>query len=151
MPSSYASLYFHIIWSTKGRSPLIQHEWKDRLYAYIGGILRSEGLKLIKAGGVEDHIHIVCSLNRDSVIKDVVRIIKTNSSKWIREEFSPNFHWQGGYAVFSVSYSALPDVERYLDGQVEHHKKVSFEEEMRAIFAKCGIEVDDRFFEKLQP
>ena len=148
MPSSYASLYYHFIWSTKNRQPLIQSEWKDELYGYIGGIVRNEGNKLLAAGGIDDHIHLLCSLGRDSTIKDVARTIKTNSSKWLRDGHSPLFHWQDGYAAFSVSYSALSSVDRYIQNQEEHHKELTFEEEMRAIFKKCGMEFDERFFEK---
>jgi putative transposase len=147
MPSSYAALYYHLIWSTKLRKPLIQSEWKDRLYGYLGGILREQGNILLVAGGVDDHIHLLCSLQRDSTIMDVVRTFKTNSSRWIRESSSPDFRWQDGYAAFTVSHQALAAVEQYIRNQKEHHKKKSFEEEMREIFRLCGITFDPRFFE----
>jgi putative transposase len=147
MPSSYAALYYHFIWSTKHRAPLIEAEWEDRLYGYIGGILRGQGNVLLVAGGVEDHIHLLCSLGRESTIKDVVQIIKTNSSRWIRDNFNLAFHWQDGYAAFTVSHRLLPDVERYIRNQKEHHRKATFEEEMKEIFKLCGIEVDPRFFQ----
>jgi putative transposase len=147
-PSSYSALYYHLIWSTKYRTPLIQPEWKDDLYAYIGGIVRNEGNKLLKAGGTSDHIHLLCSLGRESTISDILRAIKTNSSKWVRETLAPNFQWQDGYAAFSVSRGAIPDVERYLANQEQHHATISFEDEMRRIFKQCGIEFDERFFEK---
>jgi len=146
MPSSYAALYYHPIWSTRQRSPLIRPEWSDDLYAYIGGIFRNQGNRLLVAGGVADHIHLLCSLQRDSVVMDVVQTIKTNSSKWLREGHSPSFRWQDGYAAFTVSHGALAAVERYIRNQAEHHKKLTFEEEMREIFQRCGIDIDERFF-----
>ena len=148
MPSSYAALYYHLVWSTKHRAPLIQPEWKDRLYAYMGGILRESECKLLVAGGMEDHVHLLCSLGREDSIRDTVQAIKTNSSKWLRSELSPNFHWQDGYGAFTVSPSALVPVEHYIRNQEEHHRKLSFEEEMLAIFKACGIECDMRFFER---
>src|ERR1035441_3721340 len=129
MPSSYAALYYHLVWSTKLRTQFIQPAWKDRLYAYMGGILREQGNKLIVAGGMDDHVHLLCSLGRENSIRDIVQTIKTNSSKWLRSELSPNFRWQDGYAAFTVSPSAIPSVERYIRNQEEHHRKRTFEEE----------------------
>jgi putative transposase len=148
MPSSYAALYYHLVWSTKHRAPLIQPEWRDRLYAYMGGILRERGNKLLIAGGVEDHVHLLCSLGREDSVRDTVQTIKTNSSKWLRSELSHNFHWQDGYGAFTVSPSALAAVERYIRNQAEHHRAHTFEEEIRAISKACGIECDPRFFER---
>jgi putative transposase len=147
VPSSYSALYYHLIWSTKHRHPLIASEWQERLYAYTGGVVRNlPGCKLLVAGGIEDHVHLLCSLSRDSNVQDVVRTIKTNTSKWIREALLPGFHWQDGYAAFTVSYTALASVEHYIRNQREHHRVKTFEEEMREIFKLCGIEVDERFF-----
>ncbi|HEY3875805.1 MAG TPA: IS200/IS605 family transposase [Candidatus Kapabacteria bacterium] len=148
MPSSYAALYYHLVWSTKYREPLIQPEWKDRLYAYIGGILRERECKLLVAGGIEDHVHLLCSLGREDSIRDTVQAMKTNSSKWLRTELRPHFHWQDGYGAFSVSPSAIAPVDGYIRNQEEHHRKLTFEEEMLAIFKACGIECDPRFFER---
>ncbi len=146
MPSSYAALYYHLIWSTKERQPIILPEWEERLYAYIGGILRTEKNKLLLAGGTADHIHLLCSLGREQSIRDVVRTIKTNSSKWIRDSLLANFRWQDGYGAFSVSHTALPSAERYIRNQKAHHRKKTYEEEMREVFKMCAIEFDDRFF-----
>src|SRR5947199_5649837 len=104
MPQSFGALYFHIIYSTKNRLPLITPEIQPRLYEYIGGILSGRKSALRAAGGIADHIHLLVSLSRESCIADTVRDIKSISSAWIHHEF-PNAHdiaSQSCYAAFSA-------------------------------------------------
>ena len=147
MPASYASVYVHLVWSTRYREPLISPVWSSDLYAFIGGILRQRRMKLLAVGGVEDHIHLLCSLDRGIAISDLARAIKANSSHWVRENQVPRFHWQDGYGCFSVSYSNLASVEHYITHQREHHHAQSYEAEMRRFFTACSMEVEDGFFE----
>ena len=81
--STYTNLLFHIIYSTKYRKPVIEPSWQDKLYGYIGGIIRENQGKLLKIGGVEDHVHLLAKLSPTIAISDVLRLIKTNSSKWV--------------------------------------------------------------------
>jgi REP element-mobilizing transposase RayT len=85
MPQSFACLHYHLIFSTKGRAPLQLGDLPSRLYAYFGGIVRSENGSLVAAGGMTDHVHLLVSLGRESSVSDVVRQIKGSSSKWIHE------------------------------------------------------------------
>lgn len=147
MPQSLAGLYCHIIFSTKNRVPDIDPNWQDRLYSYIGGTLRSQQCVLMAAGGVADHVHLLVSLSRTVCVADVVRDIKSSSSRWIHENF-PNrktFAWQSGYGAFSVSYSHLDQVRAYLTKQAEHHRTKTFQEEYREFLAKYQIEYDERY------
>jgi REP element-mobilizing transposase RayT len=92
MPQSFACLHFHLIFSTKGRLPLLVGDLPDRLYAYIGGILRSEKGALVAAGGMSDHVHLLVSLSREASIADTVRQINGSSSKWIHDSIP---EWRG--------------------------------------------------------
>src|SRR5438876_3733409 len=119
MPQSFSSLHFHVIFSIKGRIPLLRAELTPRLYEYFGGILRTKNAVLVAAGGMPDHVHLLCNLGRDLAVADAVRLLKSNSSKWLHETY-PDLHtfaWQAGYAVFSVSYSNLGEVRRYIGDQ----------------------------------
>jgi REP element-mobilizing transposase RayT len=101
------------------------------LYAYIGGILRSENGKLVAAGGMPDHVHLLISLNRDSSMSAVLRQIKGSSSKWIHETIPElrAFAWQAGYAAFAVSYSHIESVKNYIATQADHHRTATFQED----------------------
>jgi putative transposase len=147
MPQSFASLHVHIIFSTKNREPFISPEIETRLYEYIGGILRAEAASLIAAGGMPDHVHLLVSLTRDHSLAGVTRLIKANSSKWIHETFPQkrSFAWQVGYGAFSVSYSNIEGVKRYIAGQSEHHRKKTFQEEFVEFLERHEIKYDLRY------
>ena len=145
--STFTNLLFHIIYSTKYRKPTIRMEWQDDLYGYIGGIVRDQKGTLLRIGGVEDHVHLLVKLSPTIAISDVLRKIKSNSSKWINErpDVTRKFEWQSGYAAFSVSESQMPSVSEYIANQAEHHRKKTFEEEFLAILRKHNIEFDMRY------
>jgi REP element-mobilizing transposase RayT len=147
MPQSFGALYFHLIFSTKNRLPLISPDIQPRLYEYIGGILSHRKCALRAAGGIADHIHLLVSLNRDNCISDTLRDIKSLSSAWIHDTFprSHDFAWQAGYAAFTVSYSNLDSVRAYLAGQAEHHRIKTFQEEYIEFLQRHDIEYDERY------
>ena len=147
MPQSLASLNFHFVFSTKNRQPLIDTEIQARLYEYIGGILRAEKSVLLAAGGMPDHVHLLVSLSRELSIADTLRVVKANCSKWIHETFPDrqNFGWQAGYGAFSVSFSNLPEVKKYIAGQAEHHRIRTFQEEFREFLRRHEIDWDERY------
>src|SRR5262245_59194548 len=118
MPQSHAALYFHVIFSTKNREPFIDEVIREKLYGYMGGIVRERKCVLLAAGGIPDHVHLLVSLSREWAIADMVRDIKSISSGWIHETFARHhFAWQAGYGAFSVSASALDWVKKYLANQ----------------------------------
>jgi putative transposase len=147
MPQSFGSLYFHLIFSTRNRIPLISDEMQPRLFEYLGGILRNQKGQLMAAGGIEDHIHLLVSLSRQASIADTLRDLKSNSSGWIHDAFADrrSFAWQTGYGAFSVSYSALDSVRFYLANQKAHHQKQTFQDEFRAILKLHALEYDERY------
>ena len=145
--STFTNLLFHIVYSTKYRTASIRPDWRDELFGYIGGIVREQKGTLVKIGGVEDHVHLLAKLSPTIAISDVLRTIKSNSSKWINErsDVDRKFVWQSGYAAFSVSESRAPIVSAYIAKQAEHHRTKTFEEEFIEILKKHKVEYDPRY------
>jgi REP element-mobilizing transposase RayT len=136
-----------LIFSTKQRAPLITADLGPRLYDYIGGIIRGQDGCLLAAGGMPDHIHLLARLSKEMSVSEALRLIKANSSKWVHETFSGQqaFAWQTGYAAFGVSYSGLESVKHYIASQAEHHRTVSFQDELRTFLRRHQIEFDERY------
>ncbi|HVU26937.1 MAG TPA: IS200/IS605 family transposase [Verrucomicrobiae bacterium] len=144
---SYVSAYFHCVFSTKERRPFITPELHERLYPFLGGIARQNKMTALEIGGVADHVHLLLSLPATVPVSKAMQLIKGGSSKWIHETF-PNqrlFSWQEEYGAFSVSVSQLDKTIAYIRGQVEHHRKVTFEEEFLTLLKKHGVEYDERY------
>jgi REP element-mobilizing transposase RayT len=147
VPQSLACLNVHIVFSTKGRMPLIGPDWSDRLYGYLGGTIQESRSVLLCAGGMPDHVHLLVSMGREPGVAELVRLMKSNSSKWVHETFPglDSFAWQAGYGAFSVSYSQVGRVKQYIQDQAEHHRTTSFQDEYRALLRRHGIEWDERY------
>ncbi|HUT92953.1 MAG TPA: IS200/IS605 family transposase [Thermoguttaceae bacterium] len=147
MPQSFICLNCHMVFSTKNRVPLINADLTPRLYGYLGGIVDGMGGKLVAAGGMPDHVHLIVSLGKTMSTADTVRTIKSNSSGWIHETFAKmdRFAWQTGYGAFAVSYSDLDRVKKYIADQEEHHRARTFREEFLALLERHSIEYDERY------
>src|SRR5262245_21754443 len=147
MPQSFACLHYHLVFSTKHRAALITAELQPRLYGYLGGILRANDGCLLAVGGVADHIHLLARLSREVSVAETLRLLKSNSSKWVHETFPLHsaFAWQNGYGAFTVSYSQLELVKAYIANQEEHHRGMSFRDEFRALLRKHDIEFDEQY------
>jgi putative transposase len=147
MPGTHSQLLLHVVTSTKGRAPWISPPVAERLYPYIGGIVRAEKGVLYEIGGVEDHIHLYLRWRTDAAISNLMRTVKSRSSKWMHEAFPelPAFAWQEGYSVFSVSKSQENAVKRYIQGQAEHHQKEDFKSELLRILRAHGVEFDEKY------
>jgi REP element-mobilizing transposase RayT len=146
MSHTYANLLTHVIFSTKDREPLITPTLHDDLLAYLGGIVRELGGALRAANARPDHVHLLCSLPATAATADALRVVKTNSSRWVhRSQNYPGFDWQTGYGAFSVSHSLAPAVVRCIRDQEKHHRRVTFQEEFIAFLKKNGIAYDERY------
>lgn len=147
MPSTHSNLLMHVIYSTKNRYKLIQDDWRDELFAYIGGTVTEHKAVLLQAGGIEDHIHLLIRAHPSYAIADTVRLIKANSSRWINDQrkITAKFEWQKGYGVFSVSQSGRSDLTNYIQYQREHHQKQSFEKEYLQILRLHEIIFNERY------
>lgn len=147
MAHSFANLLTHVIFSTKGRAALIDVEIADRMFAYMGGIVREVNGVALMINGVADHVHILMKTPAMLSIADAMRLIKTNSSRWVHETWPTRraFAWQTGYAAFSVCLSNVAEVQRYIAEQPEHHQKRTFLQELVAFLEKHGIPYDERY------
>ncbi|TAN49335.1 MAG: IS200/IS605 family transposase [Methylococcaceae bacterium] len=141
MASTYLSLHYHIVFGTKNRAPMIDAEWRPRLYDYLGGIIRKLGGFSECIGGIEDHVHLLVSLKATHSLADLVRELKKASSVWVHDALGEKqFAWQEGYAAFTVSASMLDTVQKYITHQEQHHRVKSCREELVEILEKSGVD-----------
>lgn len=147
MATTHSNLLFHIVFSTKYRRATIQNEQETRLYEFIGGLIRKKSGVLLEIGGMPDHVHVLAKLSPTLAISDVLRHVKSNSSHWFDGTFpSPRgFAWQRGFGAFSVSASNLDQVRHYIQNQEEHHRRLSFKDEYRALLVRHGIEFEEQY------
>ena len=149
MPQSFTSLKCHIIFKTRGRKRAPDSQALRRLRRSLQKILEGQRCHAVEMGGEDDHLHLLVGLHPSVSVANVVRSLKSSSSGWIGRNFGqlkfPG--WQKGYAAFSVSPSQIEGVRSYIQNQREHHRKMSFEEEVRRLMKKIGVEIRDDFFE----
>jgi putative transposase len=145
MPHTFTSLLTHVVFSTKDRAPLIKAEFRSHLHAYLGGIVREMQGTAFNINDTADHVHLLIALPTTIALSDVMRVLKTNSSRWVNEEKRTPFAWQAGYGAFSVSRSNARAVAEYIARQEEHHRRISFREEFIAFLRKHEIEFDERY------
>jgi REP element-mobilizing transposase RayT len=141
MSHTHAANFVHCVFSTKGRRDLIPAELQERLYAYLTGIADNLGFKILAAGGISNHVHLLIRLPPALSLAEAMQKLKANSSRWLGEN-GVQFEWQKGYGAFSVSPSLLKTVQEYIRNQPEHHRTRSFEEEFRALLERSGIAYD---------
>ena len=146
---SFVSCLIHCVWATKERRPVIQADLQQRLWPYLGGIARENKMKALVVGGVEDHVHILLAIPSPLSVAKAIQLLKGNSSKWIHETFNEHrdFEWQDGYGAFSIGVSGVGDTTKYIEGQAEHHRKMTFREELETFLRKHGMEYVDRDLE----
>ena len=146
MGHTFSKLLYHCVFSTRERRPLITDDISERLLSYIAGILRNHNGHLIKGGGTADHVHLLMELDASTPVADAMRLVKANTTKWIHETFPEHaaFAWQTGYAAFTVSLSAVPQVTSYIENQKEHHRLTSFDDELLAFARRHGLEEKQR-------
>lgn len=150
MAGTFTKIYYHLVFSTKDRTPLLVKDQKTDVYKYICGIIKSEGGFVYAIGGTGDHIHILCALTPKKSLSEMLQRIKGHSSKWINLQFGNNqkFKWQSGYGVFTVSHSQVEAVKEYVQNQETHHKKMTFKEEFELLLKKHEVEFKEEFIWK---
>lgn len=147
MANTYSQLYVQIVFAVKGRQNLISKNNKDEIYKYITGIITNHKQKLIVINGMPDHIHILVGIKPDMSLSDLVRDIKSNSSKFINEQkwINGKFEWQTGFGAFSYGHSQLANVIKYIENQEEHHKTKTFREEYIAFLKLFNIDFKNEY------
>jgi len=147
MAQSLARNLIHLIYSTKNREPCLTAALRPKLFAYQAGILRECESPAIVIGGNSDHVHTLFTLSKNHTLCKVIEEVKKGSSKWMKAqggEFA-GFYWQNGYGAFSVSESHVTRVRRYIEEQVEHHRKITFQDEFRLFLKRYEVEYDERY------
>jgi REP element-mobilizing transposase RayT len=142
---SFTSCLIHCVWSTKDREPLLNHQLRDRLWPYLGGIAKQNKMKALAIGGAGDHVHILISLPSTLSVAKALQLLKGNSSKWVRQTFPElrSFAWQEGYGAFSIGVSGLDATVSYIRNQATHHRTRSLREEFVTMLRKHGLAYEE--------
>ena len=145
--STHTAISYHIVFSTKDRTPALRQDRRADLFRYISGIVKNRHGHLYRINGVEDHVHILTGLHPTVSLADFVKDIKTGSSHWIKENsiFKYFLNWQEGYGAFTCSKREIAGLIEYIKEQEQHHRKVKFEEEYRKLLLEAGVEFDERY------
>lgn len=146
--STYTQILYHIIYSTKNRRPALDKTRRKDLYKYIWGIIKNKKCHLYQIGGVEDHLHIVTHMHPLISLSSLVKDIKLASSDFIKSNkiFTAFDGWQKGYAAFTNSIECKEKLIHYVQNQEEHHRKVSFQEELKLLLEEHKIKFDEKIF-----
>jgi len=149
MPETFTCLHYHLVFTTKNRVRSITPAINSRLHEYLGGVVRSANGIPIQIGGTDDHVHLLVTLHQNIALADFMRELKAASSGWVNAAFADvgEFRWQRGYGAFTVSHSSVDSVKEYIANQEEHHRKMLFTEELRALLTRHEIEFDERYLE----
>lgn len=147
MSQSLAKIYVHAVFSTKHREPALHDVWRDELFVVLGGAANNLGCQSLLVGGVADHVHLLFQLGRTITLADAVGKIQSTSSLWVNQTrgLPEAFHWQSGYAAFSVGQAQVADLREYIRRQPEHHQKQSFQDEVRAWLKRYEEGWDERY------
>jgi putative transposase len=147
MSQSLVKNLVHLVYSTKHREPLIPKEHRNSLFSYQAGIFKEWQSPALAIGGVADHVHALFALSKNHPLKKLVEEVKKGSSKWMKSDGPriQQFSWQAGYAAFSVSQSSVETVQQYIAEQEEHHRKMTFQDELRTLFNRHGIAFDEQY------
>ena len=142
MAHSHVSCLVHVIFSTGQRRPMIREDVEQDLHRYLGGIARQNGISALAIGGAKDHVHLLLSLPATVSVAKAVQLLKSGSSKWVHETFPQmsSFAWQEGYGAFSIGVSQRETTLRYIKTQADHHRRISFADELKKFLAVHGIE-----------
>ncbi|MBQ7022284.1 MAG: IS200/IS605 family transposase [Akkermansia sp.] len=146
MGNSYINVNIHIIFHIKSTGSIMREEDLPEIFRYIGGLIRELSGYAYQVGGRPDHIHILTSLPVTITLSDLVRAIKSNTSRWLKT-LHPCYRtvsWQEGYGAFSVSASNKQAVIDYISNQKEHHNKLSTQEEFMVFLKKHGLQLNPR-------
>jgi len=144
MGQSLHQVYGHLVFSTKDRRDLINADIEPDLYKYICGIIQNYDGRVLGINGMPDHVHIIFRASKSIADKDFIMQVKGSSSKWMSDKIQ-GFKWQSGYGWFSVSAKDLDKALSYVNNQKEHHKRVSFQDELRKILTRYNIPYDEKY------
>lgn len=147
MGNTFAMLHCHVVFGTKRRERWLRADIEERVWSYLGGIARAQGVHPVEVGGIEDHLHVLIGLPTTMAVSKAVQLLKGGSSIWLRRTFREfdAFQWQDGYGAFAVSKSLVPAVAEYVRNQREHHRSRTFQEEYLELLRQHEVIFDERY------
>jgi REP element-mobilizing transposase RayT len=145
MSHTYSNHLYHIVFSTKERIALIRNEYKPELHAYISTLIEEKGGRVLIINSIPDHVHILIVLPPDVSVSDLMKFVKANSSRWMKQRFGKPFAWQKGFGSFTVSRSGIDAVLKYIRDQEIHHRKMDYRDEFVSMLEKNHVEFDEEF------
>lgn len=147
MPNTFTQLHIQFVFAVKYRAALIQPAWQIKLHQYITGIVQHNQHKMLQVNSMPDHIHILIGLRPVQAVSALVQNIKTETSKWIKDNnfCTAPFAWQEGYGAFSYSKSHVPAVIQYIQSQQERHSKQTFLDEYRKLLQAFEIPYEEKY------
>lgn len=150
MAGTYTQIHIHFVFAVDGRRCLVREHFREELEKYITGIVQKRNHKLLAIYCMPDHAHIFVGKRPTQSESDLMRDIKSNSSKFINEMgwVKGRFEWQDGYGAFSHSKSLVKKVINYILNQPEHHRKKTFKEEYLEMLKVYEIEFDEKYLFK---
>ena len=146
--ASHQQLLYHVIFSTKERRPLLQDDdFRESVWSYMAGVVNRLGGHAVRIGGHYDHAHLLVRIPAKLAVADFVGKAKANTSKYINEQRQATlkFHWQDGYGAFTVSRTMVDPLIRYIDSQIAHHQKWSFQDEFLQMLAEHGVDFNPKY------
>ena len=148
MSQSLSRILVHIIFSTKNRFAfLIDKNNQLQMHAYLASVFNENNYRAIVVGGTGDHVHILCLLDRNHAISEIVKKAKVNSSSWAKTlgGICRKFAWQSGYGAFSIHQSQIESARGYIQRQEEHHRWKTFQEEYLDFLHEYRVPYDERY------
>ncbi|WP_394995447.1 IS200/IS605 family transposase [Emticicia sp.] len=146
---TFTQTLYQIVFSTKYRKKTLSRDERPELFKTIWGILKNNKCHLYRINGIEDHIHIITSLHPSVSLANLVKDIKLGSISFIKEKkiFMDFSGWQDGYSAFTYSIEAKDNLIEYVKNQEEHHKNITFKEELIELLNEHGIVFDEKYLE----
>lgn len=119
----YWRLFYHFVWSTQNREPLIAPEWENSLHNVIVAKAQELGAFVYAVGGIQDHVHLVASAPPKIALATFIGQVKGNSSHFVNHELAVGVHfaWQAEYGVVSFGGKQLDMIVKYTKSQRKHH------------------------------
>jgi len=140
---AFVKIWIHAVWGTKNREPLLTKENRIHLCDHIKQNARMKGLFIDTLNGYTDHLHCLMSLNAGMSISKQMQLIKGESAFWMNKNsiVKSKFAWANEYFAASVSENNLNKVRQYIQGQEEHHRKITFTDEYNNFLKEFGFDM----------
>lgn len=147
MAHTHTCLVTHLVFSTAGRMCMLTPRLTERLFPYMGGIVRALGGSALMINGPSDHVHLLAQTPPTLAVSVLAQRVKGRSSSWVHETLPDyrSFAWQDGYAAFTVGQGEVDRVRTYIARQRQHHEGVSFHDELVSLLERHGLEWDERY------